>query len=782
VDGPLAGLRVLDLTDDSGRLATKLLCECGASVVRIGSGSAGPPMQAADAAALGGLLDWWYDGGKAVLAVDLDTDGGRSDYRNVATRADLIIETQPPGRLRDLGIDHADLVTDNPRLVQVSLTPFGRTGPRAGWQTTDLVAAALGGVLSVSGLPDQPVNPWGRQCFNVAGYLAAVSGLAGVHAAESTGVGQHIDLSLHEAVCTTVEQLFFQYWFDDVQRYPKIAPRQGSLHWIGAYEVVPTASGWLMVTPSPNPLGMLEWMIEEEFPKAQELLQLPAEELLANVRLVMQTIASFALTGKAGALFKAAQDRHIAFGEVQTVAQVAANPQHEVRRLFQAVEWPGTSPVHLPGPVPRFGATPVPPPRGPCPEPADVGTVLAGWTPPRETPPITSTPGKPLAGLRVLDLSHVLAGPFCTRVLGDLGADVIKLATSERATLVNDPGHPYYYVWNRSKRAVSLNMKDAGAVDVVRRLIEHSDVVVENFSAGVLDRWGLSYEDVRAWNPSIVYVTMSGCGHSGPWSNLVTYAPTIHALAGITYLSNPPGRGDVGPGFSLNDHVSGLSAAVAILAALAARGRTGEGQHVDISQLEVGAHLIGPALMDLLTNGREARPAGNADPFGVCVPNDCYRTAEGSWLAVSCRDDDDWLRLAEAIGAGVDPGLATVEGRSARVADVDALVQRWADTVSAAAGQELLQRFGVPAGKVQNAADLMEDPQLVSREMWHDFDHAVFGERPFDRFPAVWSGTTLEPYRPAPAYIGEHNFEVYTGIAGLDEGFVAEGMATGLFT
>ena len=238
-DGPLDGLRVVDLTDDSGRFATKLLTECGASVARIGQGTPGHAMRSADAASRGGLLDWWYDGGKQRISIDLDRDEGRADYRRLADVADLIIETEAPGRLAGLGIDHGDLVGANPRLVQVSLTPFGRTGPRATWHTTDLVSAALGGVLSLSGLPEEPVNPWGRQSFNVGGFVAAICGLAGVRAARLTGVGQHVDLAMHEAVCTTIEQLFFQYWFDDVQPYAKVAPRQGSLHWIGAYVVVP---------------------------------------------------------------------------------------------------------------------------------------------------------------------------------------------------------------------------------------------------------------------------------------------------------------------------------------------------------------------------------------------------------------------------------------------------------------------------------------------------------------------------------------------------------------
>src|SRR5207248_4624429 len=213
------------------------------------------------------------------------------------------------------------------------------------------------------------------------------------------------------------------------------------------------------------------------------------------------------------------------------------------------------------------------------------------------------------------------------RVLGDPGAELVKVQTEERAVIVNDPNHPYFYVWNRSKRAVSLNMKPDRALDVVRRLIEVSDVVIENFSAGVLKRWGFTYEAAAEWNPAIVYLTMSGCGHEGPWSNLVTYAPTIHALSGLTYLSNPPGRGDVGPGFSLNDHAAGLSAAFSILAALEARTHTGAGQHVDISQMETGAYLIGPAVLDYVVHGRDAQPVGNADAFGEVFPNECYKTA-----------------------------------------------------------------------------------------------------------------------------------------------------------
>ncbi|MGH9046395.1 MAG: CaiB/BaiF CoA transferase family protein, partial [Acidimicrobiales bacterium] len=409
-------------------------------------------------------------------------------------------------------------------------------------------------------------------------------------------------------------------------------------------------------------------------------------------------------------------------------------------------------------------------------------TVIAkAWAEHGDQASVSGKLDKPLSGLRVLDLSHVLAGPACTRLLGDLGADVVKFQTTERASTVNDPNHPYFYTWNRSKRAVTLNMKHERAVEVMKRAIEQSDVLIENFSAGVLDRWGLSYEQVSEWNPGIVYVTMSGCGHEGPWSSLVTYAPTIHALCGLTYLSNPPGRGDLGPGYSLNDIAAGLSAAFAVLAAIERRDRTGAGQHVDISQMETGGYLIGPALLDFLSNGREAHPIGNRDPFGQVVPNECYRTADDGWLAVSCRSDEEWRSLVDATGIAAGPGLDTVAVRLERADEIDDLLAGWAKTISAEKGQELLQAAGVPAGRIQHTGDLMADPQLVERAMWHSFDHVTFGTRPHDRYPAIWSEMDLEPYLPAASYPGEHNFEVYTQLLGLDEAAVAEAMSDGLF-
>lgn len=792
--GPLFGLRVVDLTDDTGRFATKLLAESGASVVRAGRGSPGPAMREPQQAALGGLLDWWHDGGKQRVDIDLDTERGRDAYRRLASAADLVIDTEAPGRLAELGLDHAAMSAANPALVQVSLTPFGLTGPRAHWQTSDLVAGALGGVLSVSGTSEHPLGAWGRQNLNFGSLMAALCGLAGVYAARETGTGQHVDLSLHETVATSIEQIFFQHWFDDILTpgygLPKRALRQGSLHWLGAYVVAPAGSGACMVTTSPSPLPFLEWMAEEGDPEGVAMRGMTIEAAIPQMGRVMAAFKRFARTRDSGEIFQRAQALHVAFGEVQTVAQVAANPQYEYRGTFREVS--GAPGVRMPGPLAAFHGTPSPPPSPPAASSTTADDVLAGWGPrtaharngTARSGPYSS--GKPLDGVRIVDFTWVLAGPFCCRMLGDLGADVIKFQTAERATLVNSPDFPYFYVWNRSKRSASLNMKHEQAVGIIRRIIEQSDVLIENFSAGVLDRWGIGYDTVKEWNPGIIYVTMSGAGHDGPWSRMITYAPTIHALCGLTHLTNPTERRDVGPGFSLNDHAAGFMGAIAVLSALEARRSTGVGQHVDIAQMETGTYMIGPALLDYFANGREAQPNGNVDPFAHTVPNEVFRAGDLSEVAITCRDDGEWQRLCDVIGPLIahlanDPGCATAAGRSQRMTAVNAAVGEWVQSRTGAVAVESLQAVGVPAGLVQDGAALMNDPQLVARGLWRSGEHQFFGARPYDRFPGLWSSSDLEPYLLSPGYVGEHNFDIFTELGGMSEEAIAVGMGDELF-
>jgi crotonobetainyl-CoA:carnitine CoA-transferase CaiB-like acyl-CoA transferase len=792
--GALEGLRVLDLTDDSGRLAGKLLAEAGADVVHLRAGSPGSPMTG-PAAERGGLLDWWYDAGTRRAPLDLDSVVGQRAFRDLAARADLLIETEPPGRLATLGLDYADLRPLNPRLVQVSLTPFGREGPRAGWQTSDLVSAAFGGVLSVTGELEQPLNSWGRQSFNVGGFFAAIVGLAGVYAARGgNGQGQHIDLSLHECVSTCTEQVLMYWFFRDLLPVA-IAPRQASLHWSGAYEVMRCTDGHVMITPSPSLPRLVAWVAEDGMADAVAGIDGDLAQVREKIPQLMAALREWAATKDAHSLFLEGQRRHLPFGEVLSVAEVAASPQLTERDFFRPVTWDGPS-VRTPGPLIRMEGTPPPPAQPPPASASSVDDVLADWLMrPSESGTVASYPNggrgsaapKPLAGVRVLDFTWVLAGPYATRILADLGADVIKIQTETRSQGASGNEHPYFIMWNRGKRSAALNIKHPRAIEMFQTLVEQSDIVIDNFSAGVLDRWGIGYETARRWNDRIIYLNLTGAGRNGPWRDFVTYAPTIHALSGLTYLTNPPDRRDIGLGMSLNDHASGLAGALAALEALEARRRTGRGTLVDLSQLEVGAYLAGPAYLDLLTNGHEAQPVGNRDPFNDFVPNEVYRCRGAGWLAITARDDHDWRRLCETIGdptlAG-DARLAGVEGRRAHRDVVDERLARWCAAQDADAAMRRLQASGVPAGVIQDACIMTEaDEQLgpEGRAWFTEVVHPVHGAHPIDRFPGRFSAASSDTYTPAPMF-GQHTFEVYRELAGLDDEQIAEAIGDGLFT
>ncbi|MBX3705520.1 MAG: CoA transferase [Pseudomonadales bacterium] len=387
---------------------------------------------------------------------------------------------------------------------------------------------------------------------------------------------------------------------------------------------------------------------------------------------------------------------------------------------------------------------------------------------------------RPLESLRILDFTHVLAGPYATRILADMGADVVKVNSLERAPPGQGPDAPYYVMWNRNKRALALDMRNPEAQAICRQLCEQADVVIDNFAVGVLDRWGVGYADVSPTNPNVIYVQMSGMGRDGPWSKFVTYAPTIHALSGLTHVTGVPGREDIGIGFSYNDHQAGLHGAVAILAALEARRRSGRGQQVDISQFEVGVNFLGPALLDLFANGRAAKPTANRLPYDTAAPHGvypCLPQGEGvvgeRWMAIACLTDAHWQTLAALMGNPewtADPALATATGR-AQTDWLDTRVADWTRTQDAAALMIRCQAAGVPAGLVQDGIDLTErDPQLHARGYFRPIDEPglPLGRTYADRLPLHFEHTPCDEYRRT-RLIGEDNAAVLRDWLGMTE-------------
>ena len=408
-----------------------------------------------------------------------------------------------------------------------------------------------------------------------------------------------------------------------------------------------------------------------------------------------------------------------------------------------------------------------------------------------------SNDNRPLTGLRVLDFTHVLAGPFATRILADMGADVVKINSAQRAVGTQDPKHPYYLMWNRNKRALALNLTTDEGKTVARELCLQADVVIDNFSAGVLDRWGIGYQAIHEHNPKAIYVQMSGMGDGGPWSKFVTYAPTIHALAGLTHITGVSGREDIGIGFSYNDHQAGLHGAVAVLAALEQRNRTGIGHRVDISQFEVGVNFLGPSLLDYFANGATARPVGNDLPYDAAAPHGCYPCKGGSpnpdkipglgerWIAIACMTDTQWSALKTVMNHpqwAAHTELDSVKGRMAHKQTLEQQLSSWTQDQDAYELMARCQAAGVPAGVVQDGADLLErDPQLAGAEFARPMDdvHPELGPTWIDALPIHFTKTPCNEYHRVRA-IGEDNAAILQDWLNMSAAEVAKNQTDGV--
>lgn len=800
----LAGVRVVDLTDERGIYAGKLLADLGADVIRPEPFDGdplrqrGPFLDATGAAKPTSLWHAFFASSRRFTQLAADATAAREQLEAYVDRAQIILLCD-----KTLGTELLDLEAcqqRNAALVIINVSSFKPDAPWGNYQAPDLVAGALAGVAATTGDSDTPpLKGFGELNFMVSGIYAAIAALSGLAYARKTQRGQQANLYVHECLASCLEHVLMFYWYPDKLQRPEgqVLPRRGGLHWTDAYAVMPAKTGSIMVTPAPDFDTQLTWLIEEG---VQEDLIDPKYMEVENLRLrvdrSMTILRSWAATKDAEELFYEAQRRHCPYGWVLPIERVADNPQLEARAWYETYQVAGQA-VQSPGMPYHFSKTPWRLRDYPAQPPAQTsqtnedGEAAAhvlnqlGWDavePQTAAQPSDAKAGdKPLQGLRVLDFTHVLAGPFATRILADMGADVVKINSAARMVGAQDHGHPYYIMWNRNKRALALDMRSDDAKALAEQLCQQADIVIDNFSAGVLDRWGIGYDAMSATNKKVIYVQMSGMGDTGPWSKFVTYAPTIHALGGLTHVTGVPGREDIGVGFSYNDHQAGLHGAIAVLAALETRHRTGEGQRVDISQFEVGVNFLGPALMDYFCNDVAARPCANDLPYDLAFPHACFpckpeATNAERWIAIACMDDEQWRRLVHCIVAQTGdtefwPALAEAN-ITQRLEQKEALTQAitaFTETHEAYALMQILQSEGVPAGVVQDGRDLNEnDPQLSATDFLDVAaeDHPVLGKVFADRLPIHFSETPCEDYERVHL-VGEDNQSVLQDWLGL---------------
>lgn len=398
------------------------------------------------------------------------------------------------------------------------------------------------------------------------------------------------------------------------------------------------------------------------------------------------------------------------------------------------------------------------------------------------------TTKQPLTGVRVTDFTWMGAGSFATRLLADLGADVIKVESRMRLDTLREskpfkdgiPGvnrSGYFSERNASKRSITLNMKNARAQELARSLIAKSDIVANNFTPGTMEKFGIGYEDVRVFSPNTIYLAMSMQGSSGPEANYLGYGLTMGAVTGLHNLCGYPDRDPVGTGTNFPDHVPNPThAAFAVLAALWHRRRTGIGQHIDLAQIEPTISLLGPAVLDYTANGHIAERVGNQHVAGA--PHGVYPCAGvDRWIAIAATGDGHWQALVEVLGASElksDARFRDPLGRWRHRGMLDGLLARATRRWQAPELMQRLQASGVPAGVVNDSADvLLRDSQVAQRRQWAYLQHAEMGETVYTSAPFQLSRTPGQLTRPAPL-LGEHTEQVCREELGLSASEIAE--------
>ncbi|WP_319453302.1 MULTISPECIES: CoA transferase [unclassified Mycobacterium] len=781
--GALDGLRVVEIAGDiTGAYCTKLLVDLGANVIKI-EPPAGDPMRTWGPFP-GGVADpersgmfEYLNAGKCGVTLDLTRGTDLATARELVATADVLVEALPPGALGDYGLDADTLYDLNPRLAVVRISNFGQSGPLRDRAMTPLTMQAASGWICISNPDRPPVGAGARILEYVAGAYAALGALTALRIArQAPGRLVEADLSLLEAHLATLP-----YPMIAVQRKrtgPPAGPTAGPM--LG---VVRVADGWIGVNclTGQHWLDVCDMVGLPEYGEYQFEIMRGAPrraEFFAKAQswLDEQTVAG---------LVELSQAFRIPAAPVCDGATAPTCPQYEKRGFFvdSAAE---DSPFRRAGAPFRLSKTPVAPPRAAprlrAPQVRVTPTVDASVG--SVDPEITAT--APFAGLKVLDFSTYWAGAYVTCYLGALGADIVKVESIQRldgfrysGTSAED-GVDWYEsgaLWqaaNLNKRDLTLDLSSERGLELVRRLAAEADVVVENFSPRVIEQFGLDYESLALLKPDVIQLRMPGFGLAGPWRDYVGWALNIEQTSGMSAVTGYPD----GPPRNLGgaaDPNAGLHASVALLAALEHRQRTGEGQLIEVAQIEAGACVVAEPVIEYSMNGTVQQRQGNRQrgyAQGVYPAN-----TDNTWVALTVRDDADWSQLAAAMGRPDlldDPRFSSPHQREREHDAFDVVVADWTRTRTASEIVDALRSRDVPAELLLRPNQMYDVPQLDARGFYEEFEHPVTGRRRYPGWPFRITPGPTSHHRLPPPTLGQHNDEILRGLG------VTEADLTGL--
>ena len=800
--GALDGLRVLDLTTAMGQPSGRALADLGADVVLVEPPDGSPSRQMAPFAggephAEKGIYFLSFNTNKRSLVLDLESASGRERFRHLALRADVVLECFPPDYLDSLKLGYNDLAAEAPGLVFTSITPFGQTGPYRHFKANDLVLNAIGGYVFTEGEPDgTPVAQPHYQTYQLAGLHAAFATLMALRHRDSTGEGQQVDVAVHEVIASCQMHLRdYTAQLDLGSRWGSLPGPKGGLYPTSNYRC---QDGWVVIAMTSE----RAWSTLAEWSQDPVLLDpkySDPDQRTAELKIIDEHIAAFVAQWKRGEFVEEGVRQRLPVAAVNNPVEFIQHPHAIDRRLFTEVEHPVVGRYRAFGPPAHYSRTPW---RIRRPAPLlgqHTQEVLKEWSGTRAArlgptaSPSTAPPGDVMAldGVRVTAFSRGWAAPYGTRYLGDYGAEVIKVEStkfSDGRTV--DPETEWEMWWelnsmfaemNRNKLSVTLDLHTPEGQELFKRLAAASDLVVENNRPGAMERFGLTCDELRTVKPDTIMVRSPAYGMSGPLRDYPAIGQCLTGFSGLGYLWGHPGSPlESRSKSAYPDLIVSAHLALAAVAALRHRSRTGEGQQIEIPQLQATASMIGTAYLEHFLNGITPEPMGNRD--WNAAPQGVYRCkGDDSWCAIACTSDAEWQTLCTLIGQpglATDASLATSGQRRQRHDELDGLIQEW--TLQRTSHQAMLhcQRAGVPAGVASNSEDLYRDPQLRERGYIVAIPHRVPG--PLEH-PGMTVRLTVTPglvRRPSPA-LGEHTAYVLREVLGIDEPQRRELEATG---
>ncbi len=806
----LSPYRVIDLTTERGQLCGQVLADLGAEVILVeppgGSSSrAMAPFAGNQPDPERSLWFWSYNRGKKSILADIETPAGQERIRELAASADFLIESFAPGYLPGLGLGYAAFRQLNPRLVMVSITPFGQAGPRAHWAASDLTIWASSGAMNQTGDDDRaPVGLALPQAFLHASAEAAAAALIAHVARERDGLGQHIDVSAQAAAMMATQSFSLTHaWGDSaVTRYAgglKLGP-------LTLKFVQPAKDGYVSVTflfgsaIGPFTRRLMEVMYEQGFVDEATrdkdwlnytVLLATGQEPISELERCTALIGEFTSAHTKQELMDLALQRKLLIVPVSTSEDLLNSPQLAARDFWREVAHPeeGRS-LTYPGPFAKFGATPLKYGRRAPRLGEDDGAIEPRAIPTRPSASPASR-ALPLAGLKVADFAWVMAGPAGSRYLADYGATQVKIESATRIDTArtlnpNFAGQPgpersgLFANVNAGKLGLTLNLATPAGRELALRLVQWADVVIESYTPRNMRSWGLDYESLRRLKPDLVMLSSCLGGQSGPHCDLAGFGTMGAQLAGFGELAGWPDRPPAGPFGAYTDYIAPKFTAAAILAALDHRRRTGEGQYIDLSQSECSQQFIVPALLDFQLNGHVLKRMGNRSL--VHAPHGVFPCAgEDRWVAVVVETDAQWDGLREALGNpawAANPSLDTPAGRLADQDELERQLAAWTASRTVDEVEAVLQGHGVPAFRSATSEDLHADPQLAHRRHFIEAEHAELGPVIIENSRVILSETPAAIRRAGPVY-GQDNEYVLRDLLGLTEDEVIEYIAAG---